>query len=115
MANSSAIIFSLIFVAALVISVDAGGDHGVSWVPVRPRCEGSVAERMDDRDDEFGMDSEISRRILATSRNISYEALQRNTVPCSQRGASSNNCKPGAQNQSNPYNRGCSANARCRS
>ncbi|RXH70297.1 hypothetical protein DVH24_007553 [Malus domestica] len=46
MANSSAIIFSLAFVAALIISVDAGGDHGVSWVPVRPRCEGSVAEEV---------------------------------------------------------------------
>ncbi|KAM1229054.1 hypothetical protein ACFX13_008281 [Malus domestica] len=113
MANSSAIIFSLAFVAALTISVDASGGHGASWVPVRPRCEGSVAECMDDHDDVFGMDSEISRRILATSQYISYGALQRNTVPCSQRGASYYNCKPGAQ--SNPYNRGCSAIARCRS
>ncbi|CAN6561490.1 unnamed protein product [Malus baccata var. baccata] len=113
MANSSTIIFSLALVAALIISADAGGDHRVSWVRLRPGCEGSVAECMDDHDDEFGMNSEISRRILATSQYISYGALQRNTVPCSHRGASYYNCKAGAE--SNPYKRGCTAIARCRS
>ncbi|VVA09457.1 PREDICTED: RALF [Prunus dulcis] len=33
--------------------------------------------------------------------------MQRNTVPCSRRGASYYNCQPGAQ--SNPYSSGCSA------
>ncbi|KAK6239351.1 hypothetical protein QUC31_004820 [Theobroma cacao] len=63
--------------------------------------------------DEFDMDSEINRRILATTQYISYGALQRNTVPCSLRGASYYNCQPGAQ--ANPYSRGCSAITRCRS
>ncbi|KAK4256621.1 hypothetical protein QN277_006324 [Acacia crassicarpa] len=61
---------------------------------------------------EFEMESEISRRILATTRYISYGALRRNTVPCSRRGASYYNCRPGAQ--ANPYSRGCSAITRCR-
>ncbi|KAK7397182.1 hypothetical protein VNO78_18349 [Psophocarpus tetragonolobus] len=64
-------------------------------------------------EEEFLMDSEITRRILATSKYISYGALQRNTVPCSRRGASYYNCQPGAQ--ANPYSRGCNAITRCRS
>jgi hypothetical protein len=63
--------------------------------------------------DEFEMDSEINRRILATSNYISYDALGKNNVPCSQRGASYYNCKTGAE--ANPYSRGCSAITRCRS
>nr|TKS14150.1 hypothetical protein D5086_0000042240 [Populus alba] len=63
--------------------------------------------------DEFEMDSEINRRILATSNYISYDALDKNNIPCSQRGASYYNCKTGAQ--ANPYSRGCSAITRCRS
>jgi hypothetical protein len=58
------------------------------------------------------MDSESNRRILAARRYISYGALRRNTVPCSRRGASYYNCRPGAQ--ANPYRRGCSAITRCR-
>ncbi|KFK44989.1 hypothetical protein AALP_AA1G329500 [Arabis alpina] len=62
--------------------------------------------------EEFEMDSEINRRILATTRYISYGALRRNTIPCSRRGASYYNCRRGAQ--ANPYSRGCSAITRCR-
>ncbi|CAN1195424.1 Protein RALF-like 33 [Linum perenne] len=66
-----------------------------------------------DDDEEFGMESEISRRILQqNNRYISYGALRRNTVPCSRRGASYYNCRSGAQ--ANPYSRGCSAITRCR-
>ncbi|RZC93807.1 hypothetical protein C5167_029451 [Papaver somniferum] len=39
------------------------------------------------------MDSEISRRILATTKYVSYEALKKNTTPCSKKGASYYNCK----------------------
>ncbi|CAN0897150.1 Protein RALF-like 33 [Linum grandiflorum] len=65
--------------------------------------------------EEFGMESEISRRVLqqANGRYISYGALQRNTVPCSNRGSSYYNCQSGGQ--ANPYQRGCSAITRCRS
>ena len=43
---------------------------------------------------------------------ISYLALFRDSVPCSQRGASYYNCQPGAE--ANPYSRGCSAITQCR-
>ncbi|GKB96034.1 rapid alkalinization factor [Tanacetum coccineum] len=62
---------------------------------------------------EFEMDSESSRRILATNRRyISYGALSKNNVPCSRRGASYYNCRSGGQ--ANPYSRGCSRISRCR-
>nr|KJB45306.1 hypothetical protein B456_007G299900 [Gossypium raimondii] len=101
--------------AAAVMTVDASGDHHLQhpilgWIPTRSPCKGSIAECL--AGEEFELDSEISRRILATTRYISYGALQRNTVPCSRRGASYYNCKPGAQ--ANPYNRGCSRITRCR-
>ncbi|KAK2649431.1 hypothetical protein Ddye_016920 [Dipteronia dyeriana] len=99
-----------LFLAALVV-VATGDDLQFTWVPTKARCQGSVADCM--TDDEFGMDSEINRRVLATTNYISYGALQRNTVPCSQRGASYYNCQQGAE--ANPYNRGCSAITQCRS
>ncbi|XVF80566.1 hypothetical protein PTKIN_Ptkin15bG0084000 [Pterospermum kingtungense] len=115
MANPSGflLVVSLVL-TALIISlstVDASVEHHLSWVPTKSGCQGSMAECM--ANDEFEMDSEISRRILQTTQYISYGALQRNTVPCSQRGASYYNCQPGAQ--ANPYNRGCSQLTRCRS
>ncbi|XP_019175309.1 PREDICTED: rapid alkalinization factor-like [Ipomoea nil] len=74
-------------------------------------CDGSVGECLSD--DEFELDSESNRRILAyRQRYISYGALSRNRVPCSRRGASYYNCRPGAP--ANPYRRGCSAITRCR-
>ncbi|KAL4311465.1 hypothetical protein GQ457_01G051320 [Hibiscus cannabinus] len=48
------------------------------------------------------------RRITTNTNYISYGALKRDTVPCSQRGGSYYNCKPGADD------RGCSAITRCR-
>ncbi|CAK7348284.1 unnamed protein product [Dovyalis caffra] len=114
MADSYSFLF-LLLVSALIISsstIAASEDHNLNWVPTRARaCQGTVAECMGD--DEFEMDSEISRRILATSNYISYGALERNNIPCSQRGASYYNCKTGAE--ANPYSRGCSAITRCRS
>ncbi|KAE9615954.1 hypothetical protein Lal_00017755 [Lupinus albus] len=102
----------------LFMKVDAGieggmiGTHHFEWV--NTKCKGSIAECMEyEEQEEFDLDSEINRRILATTRYISYGALQRNTVPCSRRGASYYNCRTGAQ--ANPYRRGCSAITRCRS
>ncbi|XP_038716915.1 rapid alkalinization factor-like [Tripterygium wilfordii] len=94
--------------------VDATADHNIGWIPTtttKPICKGSIAECLAG-EEEFELDSEINRRILATSNYISYGALQRNTIPCSRRGASYYNCQSGAQ--ANPYNRGCSAITRCR-
>ncbi|KAJ4842292.1 hypothetical protein Tsubulata_028858 [Turnera subulata] len=103
----------------------SGVEGHLGWVSVLPTtttvsssrsspCKGSVAECMAEQgeEEEFGMESEISRRILATTKYISYGALQRNNVPCSRRGASYYNCRPGGQ--ANPYSRGCNAITRCR-
>ncbi|OVA14861.1 Rapid ALkalinization Factor [Macleaya cordata] len=111
------VIFAILITTQIlsISTVGATGDHQLGWIPTRSSssstCEGSIAECQSEN--EFEMDSEISRRILATSQYISYEALKKNTVPCSRRGASYYNCQPGAQ--ANPYNRGCSAITRCRS
>ncbi|KAA8548945.1 hypothetical protein F0562_000629 [Nyssa sinensis] len=74
------------------------------------KCQGSIAECQDWN--EFEMDSEINRRRLDSKRYISYGALIRDGVPCSQEGASYYNCQPGAQ--AKPYTRGCSTITRCR-
>ncbi|CAL4956735.1 unnamed protein product [Urochloa decumbens] len=65
-------------------------------------------------DDEFGFPGgdSVARRVLQSGGYISYGALRRDNVPCSVRGASYYNCRPGAQ--ANPYSRGCSAITRCR-
>ncbi|KAE8684100.1 Protein RALF-like 33 [Hibiscus syriacus] len=109
------LICATLIAAAAAITVDASGDHQqhqiLEWIPTGSPCKGSVAECL--AGEEFELDSESGRRILATTRYISYGALQRNTVPCSRRGASYYNCQPGAQ--ANPYNRGCSRITRCRS
>ncbi|KAH6766386.1 ralf-like 33 [Perilla frutescens var. hirtella] len=99
--------------ALLLITAEAGGDF--SWIPAKnpSSCQGSIAECMAEGSGEFEMDSETNRRILATTKYISYGALQANSVPCSRRGASYYNCQPGAE--SNPYSRSCSAATQCRS
>ena len=73
---------------------------------------GTIAETLGEEEFDLGS-SEMSRRILADKRYISYGALKRDTTPCSRRGASYYNCRPGAQ--ANPYSRGCSAITRCKS
>lgn len=118
MGNSSALVFisaimALHFVlASSAVDFSSGGHHEfqLGWIPGRSACQGSIAECL--AGDEFEMDSEINRRILSTKKYISYGALNRNSVPCSRRGASYYNCRHGAQ--ANPYNRGCSSITRCR-
>ncbi|KAI3855040.1 hypothetical protein MKX03_018434 [Papaver bracteatum] len=39
---------------------------------------------------------DLEEYVLATTKYISYESLKKNSVPCSQKGASYYNCKPGA-------------------
>lgn len=97
-------------------AVDFIGDSELDFFPAESECRGSIGECLLSGDgifgSEFEMDSESNRRILAGGRYISYGALRRNTVPCSRRGASYYNCRPGAQ--ANPYRRGCSRITRCR-
>ncbi|KAF9681564.1 hypothetical protein SADUNF_Sadunf05G0014800 [Salix dunnii] len=102
----------ILTVVSLLSNVQGSGDHHLGWIPTTTTTrssicnKGSIAECMAEDGEEFEMDTEINRRILATSKYISYGALQRNNVPCSRRGASYYNCKRGAQ--ANPYSRGCS-------
>ncbi|GKU85465.1 hypothetical protein SLEP1_g141 [Rubroshorea leprosula] len=113
---------SLLVICALLATAASTFDiGGEAFLPARSECRGTIAECMmmgknavlDFDDGEFAMDSESNRRILAASKYIGYGALLKNSVPCSQRGASYYNCKPGAQ--ANPYTRGCSKITRCRS
>ncbi|XAR52631.1 hypothetical protein NMG60_11020798 [Bertholletia excelsa] len=106
------LIFALFISSHDVVASGDGGQQLVGWFPMRSGCKGTVAECFD-AGEEFELDSEVSRRILATSRYISYGALQRNTVPCSRRGSSYYNCQ--GSGQANPYTRGCSKITRCRS
>lgn len=118
------VIFAIL-AAHLVLCSSASFDFGsgdldrsqLGFFPMKSECSGSIAECLlaggdEELDSEFAMDSESHRRILATTRYISYGALSRNSVPCSRRGASYYNCRPGAQ--ANPYSRGCSTITRCR-
>ncbi|XP_010449887.1 PREDICTED: protein RALF-like 33 [Camelina sativa] len=115
--KSGAIITAILTVNFLLTtSATATSQSSVGvFMPItESRCTGSIAEcsLSSSESEEFEMDSEINRRILATTKYISYGALKRNTVPCSRRGASYYNCRRGAQ--ANPYSRGCSAITRCR-
>ncbi|WCJ21349.1 Rapid alkalinization factor [Euphorbia peplus] len=115
MANSSALLFFTFcfcsLLSAIIISSSPVDQTLMQWFPRRSQCHGTVAECTEE--DEFGMESETSRRILATATYISYDALKRGSTPCSWRGASYYNCQAGAE--ANPYSRGCSKIARCRS
>ncbi|OIT19325.1 PREDICTED: rapid alkalinization factor-like [Nicotiana attenuata] len=102
-----------VLIVSLFISNMVDANDGTELVgllmPLRSAGGICIGECMDE-ELELELDN---RRILATSRRyISYGALQRNNVPCSRRGASYYNCRPGAQ--ANPYSRGCSAITRCR-
>ncbi|KAL5060544.1 hypothetical protein RYX36_032148 [Vicia faba] len=107
--------FCLFMVSIFIFSTTTDGatdKHRLMWevTTITPTCQGSIEECIEEN--EFGMGFESHRRILATTKYISYRALQRNTVPCSRKGASYYNCKPGAE--ANPYTRGCATITRCR-
>ncbi|KQK03687.1 rapid alkalinization factor [Brachypodium distachyon] len=99
-----------------------GSGGGVAAAVVLRRggrtCRGTVGECME----FFGVDGEGEEEVAAMagkrrvlqdgSGYIGYDALKRDSVPCSQRGASYYNCQPGAE--ANPYSRGCSAITQCR-
>ncbi|XP_020099957.1 protein RALF-like 33 [Ananas comosus] len=108
----------LLFLTILASSAYAHGDLPLSWIPAGSACRGTIGECLGVGDgdvvEELGLASaDPSRRVLALSGYISYDALRRDSVPCSRRGASYYNCRPGAQ--ANPYSRGCSVITRCRS
>mgnify|MGYP002420857715 CR=1 FL=1 len=75
-----------------------------SWADRGAACTGAV--------EACGGIGATARRELGSGGYISYDAMSRGRVPCSYRGASYYNCRPGAP--ANPYSRGCSAITRCR-
>ncbi|KAK2364655.1 protein RALF [Trifolium repens] len=116
MSNASFLLLPLyLFMVAMSIfptTNGATGEHRLRWeaMVTAPSCQGSIEECIEEG--KFGMDSKSHRRILATTHYISYRALQRNTVPCSRKGASYYNCQTGGE--ANPYSRGCATITRCR-
>ncbi|CAD6235072.1 unnamed protein product [Miscanthus lutarioriparius] len=80
-----------------VVDPDRWADRGAA-------CTGTVEECV--------CGGGMARRELGYGGYISYDAMSRGRVPCSYRGASYYNCRPGAS--ANPYSRGCSAVTRCR-
>lgn len=118
--NTRAIYAVMAILAIVIATVEANVDFGDSLDFIRTGssssslfsgCKGSIAECIAE-EEEMEFDSEISRRILAQKKYISYGAMRKNSVPCSRRGASYYNCQRGAQ--ANPYRRGCSQITRCR-
>ncbi|KAJ0253134.1 hypothetical protein HA466_0122120 [Hirschfeldia incana] len=113
---SSRMIYLVVVILVIVTArVEAGGYEDALGFVVRAgsssNCRGTIADCMSE-EEEFELDSESSRRILASKKYVSYGAMRKNSVPCSRRGASYYNCQRGAQ--ANPYSRGCSTITRCR-
>lgn len=73
-------------------SIDTSSKQELSWAGRKEQCQRSLAECV--TKDESQMDSEINNRVLSLASTatyiISYGALERNTVPCSRKGASYN-------------------------
>ncbi|XP_071718225.1 rapid alkalinization factor-like [Rutidosis leptorrhynchoides] len=103
-------LLNLFIISAMILRPTAATIDDFNWLPKKGgQCSGSIAECM--IESELEMESESTRRILATTNYISYGALKGNNVPCSQRGTSYYNCQSGGQ--ANPYQRGCSTITRC--
>uniref|UniRef100_A0A0E0FCZ4 Rapid alkalinization factor 1 n=1 Tax=Oryza meridionalis TaxID=40149 RepID=A0A0E0FCZ4_9ORYZ len=103
-------------VASSAASLAGGGDHHLQLGMLSAtggECRGTVGGCLEEEEGELGSASgEAHRRVLAGRGYISYQSLRRDSVPCSRRGASYYNCRPGAS--ANPYHRGCSRITRCR-
>ncbi|VFQ79244.1 unnamed protein product [Cuscuta campestris] len=110
------LIIAVLFSAAAAVGA-AGGVYEIGYFPMSTTsasskiCEGSIGDCVSA--DEFELDSESNRRILAYRRKyISYSALRQGTIPCNRRGVSYYSCHTGAE--ANPYMRGCNRITRCR-
>ncbi|KAL5221104.1 hypothetical protein ABZP36_025817 [Zizania latifolia] len=116
-ATVPAIVAAFALLLALAGAAAAAGEVPLSWEL------GVIGAVAGDAGDVFGFSageeaaadsSAVVRRVLQQGqRYVSYDALRADTTPCSLRGASYYNCRPGAE--ANPYTRGCSEITRCRS
>ncbi|KAK9292990.1 hypothetical protein L1049_020972 [Liquidambar formosana] len=72
------IVICSIITFSFISTVHASADlqHHLGWIPTRSACQGSIAECL--AGNEFELDTESNRRILATSQYISYGGLIRN-------------------------------------
>ena len=109
------VVASALLVLLLALAARGAAAGGVSAGAVPLSWELGVTGEEAAEVDGFGFEDgdAVVRRVLQRNMGyISYGALRRDNVPCSVRGASYYNCRPGGQ--ANPYSRGCSAIARCR-
>ncbi|XP_071740268.1 rapid alkalinization factor-like [Rutidosis leptorrhynchoides] len=93
--------------SCLAVSSSANVPFHPNWVALSRMSKGpgQLVRDVIDPDEELMMESESARRILAGRGYISYGAMQKNNVPCNQRGRSYYDCN--SKGQANPYNRGC--------
>ncbi|XP_062210510.1 rapid alkalinization factor-like [Phragmites australis] len=106
--TTSALLVPLLLLALAALSAASAGE-----VPAALGWELGVVAAAEDEEFGLGGGDSVARRVLQSGNSyISYGALRRDNVPCSVRGASYYNCRPGAQ--ANPYSSGCSAITRCR-
>ncbi|KVI02227.1 Rapid ALkalinization Factor [Cynara cardunculus var. scolymus] len=96
MANCVA--FLIIWVLTFAIASSMNLPFEPDWLVVDPK-------------DEMMAEPESVRRVLAGRGYISYGAMQKNNVPCNQRGQSYYDCK--SRGKANPYSRGCNVITRC--
>ncbi|KAF8762480.1 hypothetical protein HU200_009449 [Digitaria exilis] len=96
---------AVVVVAAMLLVFAAG--HGLGYDGAMDSCTGTVGECVAD-------DGAVvaARRELGGNGYIGYGAMAAGNVPCSYRGASYYNCRPGGA--ANPYSRGCSQITQCR-
>ncbi|KAM3320621.1 hypothetical protein P3S67_007823 [Capsicum chacoense] len=72
---------------------------------------GLVGDMLDE-DEEMMMPSESARRSLNSNDHIAYRALDKNNIPCNNRGESYyNQCN--RMSKVNPYRRGCQRATNC--
>ncbi|KAI3755774.1 hypothetical protein L1987_55580 [Smallanthus sonchifolius] len=114
MANDIAflIIWALMF-SCFAVSSSMNVPFKPNWVVLNHLSNGpgQLVRDTIDPEEETMMESESARRVLAGRGYISYEAMQKNNVPCNQRGQSYYNCN--SRGQANPYSRGCNVITRC--
>ncbi|KAL5219835.1 hypothetical protein ABZP36_024548 [Zizania latifolia] len=114
-ATVSALVSASALLAALLLAL-CGGAAAAGKVPLSWELGVIGFAAGSDDGDAFGFSADsvaVVRRVLQGQNYISYGALSAGRTPCSVRGASYYNCRPGGQ--ANPYSRGCSAITQCRS
>ncbi|KAK9903649.1 hypothetical protein M0R45_001071 [Rubus argutus] len=99
-------------------SVRMSNQERAMTAPQRPdtkniaSCNGFSGDCLSYSDDEDKDDSNVNENEDdGAVRYISYEALKKNIIPCSQRGNSYYNCR--TRRPANPYTRGCSYITHC--